>query len=429
MRTPSTDLLAELEVRGLVQDATDRDALGKRLTEGGVTVYAGFDPTADSLHVGNLLGLLVLRRFEDAGHRPLALAGGATGMIGDPGGRSEERNLLDADTLAANLVAIKAQIGRFLDVGDGPRDARLLDNLTWTEPLGVLEFLRDVGKYVTVNQMVAKESVKARLASDNGISFTEFSYMLLQANDYLWLAEHEGCELQVGGSDQWGNITAGIDLIRRRTGRSAHGLTWPLLARSDGVKMGKSQSGALWLSAERTSPYAFFQWWMHVPDLDVERFLLGFTLLPVEECRAIVAQHRADPARRTGQRHLAREVTGLVHGDQQAAAAEAASVVLFGGSVLEADPTTLATVAGEIPNMVVTSAQLAAGIDMAEVLVVTGLARSRSEARRTIQQGGASVNDERAPVGRTLVPADLLTGGYTLVRKGKRDFAMLMTAR
>lgn len=409
-----------------MQDATDRADLARRLSDSAVTLYAGFDPTADSLHVGHLLGLLVLRRFQDAGHRPVALAGGATGMIGDPGGRSEERNLLDADTLAANLAAIKAQIGRFLALGDGPGDGRLMDNLIWTEPLGVLEFLRDVGKYVTVNQMVAKESVRARLDSEHGISFTEFSYMLLQANDYLWLAEHEGCELQVGGSDQWGNITSGIDLIRRRTGRSVHGLTWPLVARSDGVKMGKSQSGALWLSAERTSPYAFFQWWMQVPDGDVERFLLGFTLLPVEECRAIAARHRADPASRTGQRRLAREVTGLVHGDQLAAAAEGASAVLFGGSVLDADQATLAAVAGEIPNLVMTSADLAGGIDLAEVMVATGLAASRSDARRTIQQGGASVNDERAQKGRTLGPADLLATGYTLVRKGKRDFAMVV---
>ncbi len=426
VNTTSTGLLEELEERGLVQDATDRAALAERLSDRAVTLYAGFDPTADSLHVGHLLGLLVLRRFQDAGHRPVALAGGATGMIGDPGGRSEERNLLDPATLAANVAAIRAQIGRFLALGEGPGDARLLDNLTWTEPLGVLEFLRDVGKHVTVNQMVAKESVRARLDSENGISFTEFSYMLLQANDYLWLAEHEGCELQVGGSDQWGNITAGIDLIRRRTGRSVHGLTWPLVARSDGVKMGKSQSGALWLSAERTSPYAFFQWWMQVPDGDVERFLLGFTLLPVEECRAVAAWHRSDPARRTGQCRLAREVTGLVHGDQLAAAAEGASAVLFGGSVLDADQATLAAVAGEIPNMVVNSADLAAGIDLAEALLATGLAASRSDARRTIQQGGASVNDERAPAGRMLGPADVLATRYTLLRKGKRDFAMVV---
>jgi tyrosyl-tRNA synthetase len=417
------DLLADLDARGLVQDTTDREALAARLAQGPVTLYLGFDPTADSLHVGNLLGLVTLRRFQDAGHRTIALAGGATGMIGDPSGRSDERNLLDADTLAANLASIKEQIGRFISFGDG---GALVDNQTWTAPIGILEFLRDVGKHVTVNQMVAKESVKARMAGDAGISYTEFSYMLLQANDFWWLNEHEGCELQVGGSDQWGNITAGIDLIRRRSGRSAHGLTWPLVARSDGVKMGKSQSGAVWLSAARTSPYQFFQWWMQIPDADVERFLLGFTLLPVDEARSVAAAHAEDPARRDGQRRLAREVTSLVHGPEQARAAEAASSVLFGGSVESVDAATLDAVAGEVPVLQVRGADLGSGLDLVDALVGAGLATSKGDARRTLEQGGASVNGVKAEPGRELGAADLLAERYVLLRKGKRSYAMVV---
>ncbi len=429
MNAAATDLLADLEARDLVHDSTDRSALGERLHAGPVTLYAGFDPTADSLHVGNLLGLVALRRFQQAGHRPLVLAGGATGMIGDPSGRSDERNLLDVETLAANVAAIKEQIGRFVDLGDGPDDARLVDNLTWTGPMRLLDFLRDVGKHATVNQMVAKESVRARLAGESGISYTEFSYMLLQANDYWWLNQHEGCELQVGGSDQWGNITAGVDLIRRRSGVAVHGLTWPLVARSDGVKMGKSQSGALWLSAQRTSPYAFFQWWMRVPDDDVERFLLGFTLLAVEECRAIAAEHLREPGLRRGQRRLAQEVTTLVHGAEVAAAAEAASAVLFGGSVDDADPAAMAVVAGEVPNLCIGTERLSEGIDLVDALVEIGLAATKGEARRAIQQGGASVNGERAGEGRAIEPSDVLAGGYVLVRKGKRNYGVVVVDR
>ena len=422
----AADLLTDLEARGLIRDSTDRRELADRLAEGPVTLYAGFDPTADSFHVGNLWGLLFLRRCQDAGHRILAVAGGATGMIGDPSGRSDERNLLDESTLTTNLAAIKEQMGRFVRLGDGPLDSRLLDNRTWTEPMGILDFLRQVGKHVTVNQMVAKESVRTRLGSEQGISYTEFSYMLLQANDYWWLNQHEDCQLQVGGSDQWGNITAGIDLIRRKTGRAVHGLTWPLVARSDGVKMGKSQSGALWLSAAKTSPYAFFQWWMQLPDADVEPFLLGFTLLPVAQCRAIAASHHEQPARRDGQRRLAREVTTLVHGPEVAAAVEAASAVLFGGSVADVEARTLQAIAGEVPTVAVTAAQMSDGLELVEVLLGTGLVASKGEARRTIDQGGASVNDERAAVGRQLGEADLLAGRWVLVRRGKRHHAMVV---
>ncbi|MGC1570049.1 MAG: tyrosine--tRNA ligase, partial [Trebonia sp.] len=312
------DLLADLEARGLVQDSTDRDALRARINEGPVGLYYGCDPSADSLHVGNLIGLIVLRRFADAGHNAIALAGGATGMIGDPGGRSRERNLLDAATLARNNERIAGQIERISRV-------RLVDNLDWTGPVTLLDFLRDVGKHANVNQMISRESVKARLESENGISFTEFSYQLLQANDYWHLFTTHGVELQIGGSDQWGNLLAGVDLIRRADGGHVHAFTWPLVLRSDGKKFGKSEEGAVWLAADRTSPYQFFQYWMNVPDADVERFLLQLTLLPVEEAQAVAAAHLQAPNKRDGQRRLAREVTTLVHGPAATAAAEEAS--------------------------------------------------------------------------------------------------------
>jgi len=319
------DILDDLAARGLLHDSTDLDQLRTRLGSGPVTVYAGFDPTADSLHVGNLVPLLLLRRFQLAGHRPVALAGGATGMIGDPGGRSSERNLLDAATLDTNLAAIVGQLERLLDFTSGPTSARLVDNREWTEPIGVLEFLRDVGKHVTVNAMLAKESVRSRVESEAGISYTEFSYMLLQANDYRHLHETLDVELQVGGSDQWGNITAGIDLIRRTTGTHVHGLTVPLVTRADGQKFGKSADGAVWLSAERTTPYAFFQYFVNVDDRDVERFLLQLTLLGVDEIASVMSEHVADPGRRAAQRRLAQEVTALVHGAEIAAQAASAS--------------------------------------------------------------------------------------------------------
>ncbi|MDH3755469.1 MAG: tyrosine--tRNA ligase, partial [Acidimicrobiia bacterium] len=302
-------ILDDLDARGLVHDTTDRESLAAALASP-VALYHGIDPTADSLHVGNFVGVLVLRRFQDAGHRPLVLVGGATGMVGDPSGRSDERSLLDEQTLAANVAAIRGQLERFLDFSR----ADLVDNHEWTAPLTLIEFLRDVGKHATVNQMIAKDSVRSRMESEQGISFTEFSYMLLQANDYQWLHEHRDVSLQIGGSDQWGNITAGIDLIRRRSGGTAHGLTWPLVTRSDGTKFGKSAGENIWLSAERTSPYRFFQYWMQTDDRDIERFLLQLTLLPVSEVAEIVATHERSPDLRSAQRRLAEELTMLVHG-------------------------------------------------------------------------------------------------------------------
>src|SRR3984957_5806520 len=335
------DLLADLEARGLIQDSTDRDALRARINAGPVGVYYGCDPSNDSLQVGNLIGLLVLRKFADAGHHAVALAGGATGMIGDPGGKSSERNLLDAVTLKRNYERIADQLRQIAGV-------TLVNNLDWTGSLTLLDFLRDVGKHASVNQMIARESVKARLESEHGISFTEFSYQLLQANDYLHLSRNHAVEIQIGGSDQWGNLLAGVDLIRRADGRHVHAFTWPLLLRADGKKFGKSEDGAVWLAADRTSPYQFFQYWMNVADADLERFLLQLTLLPVAECLEIAAAHAQSPYKRDGQRRLAQEITRLVHGPEATEAAQEASAILFGGSPAGASVQALEFLATEV---------------------------------------------------------------------------------
>jgi len=417
-------LLADLDARGLLHDTTDRAALEARLSAGPIGVYVGFDPTADSLHAGNLLGQVMLRRFQLAGHRPVVLAGGATGMVGDPGGRSEERNLLDRETLAHNVACVKKQLERILDF-DGPSAARLVDNADWTAPMSALDFLRDVGKHFTVNQMVAKESVRARMESEHGISYTEFSYMLLQANDFRHLCEHDGVEMQMGGSDQWGNITAGIELIRRRTGKHAFGLTWPLLTRSDGAKMGKSVHGALWLDPDKTSPYQFRQYWIQLPDDDVERFLSQLTLRSIDEVAAIVAEHRAAPEKRIGQRALATDVTALVHGaDAERAAAEAADV-LFGGDPTRASRAALDAVAREVPSTTMSRAQLG---DLVAVLTATQLAQSNSDARRTLGQKGFRANGQTIADDTDLSTVSLLAGEYLLLRRGKTQHHLVRVA-
>jgi tyrosyl-tRNA synthetase len=337
-------------------------------------------------------------------------------MIGDPGGRSKERNLLDAETLARNTKRIADQLERVSRVP-------LVNNLGWTGQLTLLDFLRDIGKHASVNQMIARESVKARLESENGISFTEFSYQLLQANDYLHLSRHHQVEIQIGGSDQWGNLLAGVDLIRKADGKHVHAFTWPLLLRSDGKKFSKSEGDTVWLAADRTSPYQFFQYWMNVPDADIERFLLQLTLLPVEECVAIAAAHAEAPHARAGQRRLAREITTVVHGAEATAAAEEASAILFGGSPAGASAQALEFLATEVPTSPFT-----AGVTLAAVLAATPLASSLSDARRTISQGAASVNGEPVPQDRPLTEADLLYNRWLLLRKGKRNYHLLDAA-
>jgi tyrosyl-tRNA synthetase len=414
------DLLADLDARGLLHDSTDRDALAARLAEGPITVYYGCDPTADSLHHGNLIGLVMLRRFQDAGHTAIALAGGATGMVGDPSGRSEERNLLDDATLDHNVAAIKEQISRIVDVA-GDR-GRLVDNRDWTQPVSLLEFLRDVGKHATVNQMLARESVKVRLESEQGISFTEFSYMLLQANDYLWLHDHLGCELQLGGSDQFGNILSGVDLIRRKRQRAVHAMAWPLLTAADGTKLGKSSGARLWLDPAKTSPYQFHQHWMQLDDRLLDEQLKFFSLRPINELDELLVAHAAAPERRIGQRALADEVTALVHGEEASRAAAEAADLLFGGDPLEASVPALQTLAAEVPS---SSLQRPALGDTVDVLTTTGLASSKSDARRQLQQGGVRANGIAVGPDQGLDEVPLLHDRYLLLRKGKRTFHLV----
>jgi tyrosyl-tRNA synthetase len=420
----ATGLLDDLGARGLLHDSTDRAALAERLDAGPITVYGGFDPTADSLHIGSLVPLLLLLRFQRAGHRPIVLAGGATGMIGDPSGRSDERNLQDDATLDRHLAGIVPQLRQFLDFDTAGNAAELVDNRTWTSPVTLLEFLRDVGKHVTVNQMLAKESVRQRVQSDQGISFTEFSYMLLQANDFRWLHEHRGCELQVGGSDQWGNITAGIDLIRRTAGATVHGLTVPLVTRADGQKFGKSAEGAVWLSASRTSPYAFYQYFVNVDDRDVRRFLLQMTLLSVDEVEAVVEAHEQAPERRLGQRRLAAEVTELVHGAAGRAEAEQASQG-FTRPVTELSADELAGLAGEIPTSRLARGEVV-GHDLVTLLGTVGLASSKGDARRTMANGGIYLNDVAVAEDRPLADTDLLHDRFAMLRKGKKRRHLLV---
>ncbi|MFP3907478.1 MAG: tyrosine--tRNA ligase [Acidimicrobiales bacterium] len=421
-------ILDDLVVRGLIHDHTDLDLLRVRLDDGPITVYCGFDPSADSLHVGNLIGLLVMRRFQEAGHRPIVLAGGATGMIGDPGGRSEERNLLDDDTLARNLEGIVPQLKQFLAFGDGPADARLVDNRSWTVAMSVIEFLRDVGKHVSVNQMLAKESVRTRIESEAGISYTEFSYMLLQANDFVNLAELEGCEMQVGGSDQWGNISLGVDLVRRRLGRQAHALTWPLLTRPDGSKYGKSAAGEqMWLGAHRMSPYRFYQAWMQAEDSEMRKLLLQLTFLSPAEVDEVVSNHEQAPERRHAQRVLARQLTTVVHGEAEAAAAVEASEVLFGGAApSEVAEPTFSTLEQEVPSTRVDRERILDGVDLVELTAEIGLAKSRSEARTLLSQGGLSVNGDPAPPDGRIHGDHLLHQRFTLLRRGKRTYHLVV---
>jgi tyrosyl-tRNA synthetase len=411
------DLLADLEARGLIQDSTDRDALTRRLAEGPIKMYVGFDPTADSLHIGNLVGQITMRRFQLAGHQPFPLAGGATGMVGDPGGRSAERNLLDRETLASNVETIKQQLSMLLDFSPGPNQAVLVNNADWTEPMGVLDFLRDVGKLMTVNQMMAKESVRSRLDSEHGISFTEFSYMLLQGNDYRHLYSTYGVELQMGGSDQWGNILTGVDMIRRRDGVSVHAATWPLITKSDGTKFGKSAGGAVWLSAARTSPYQFRQFWIQSDDTDIGGYLLKYSMQSVDGIHALMSSHQADPGRRAAQRALADELTELLHGRAAADAAAAAAAVLFGGDPMVASPEALAVVAAEVPSGPLDDAWLT---DPIALLTGTGLATSNGEARRLLEQNSVRVNDVR--LARDSVIENLLHDRYLLIRKGKTSY-------
>ena len=421
---PTPGLFAQLQSRGLIHDSTDPTALAERLDASPIGVYVGFDPTADSLHVGHLLGQLTLRRFQMAGHKPFPLAGGATGMVGDPSGRSEERNLLDGDTLQHNVDSITKQLEKLLDFSAGSAQAQLVNNADWTTTITALDFLRDIGKHITINQMLAKDSVRSRLNSENGLSYTEFSYMLLQANDFRHLCQHHNVELQLGGSDQWGNITAGIDLIRKTLSRSAFGATWPLVTRSDGQKFGKTAEGAVWLDPARTSPYKFHQFWMHASDDDAMGHLPRFSLRELDDIHADIEQHRLAPEKRIAQRALANEMTSLVHGVDAANTVEAVAQVLFGSNPATASAQTFAMLSQEVPTHQVGLEQL---VDVVSLLVQCGVASSNSDARRTLTQKGFRANGVVIE-GESIADVDRLHGRFVLLRKGKSNYHLLVVS-
>ena len=414
------DLLDDLHARGLVHDTTDLAALNGRLSHGPIGLYIGFDPTADSLHVGHLVGQLFMRRFQLAGHRPFPLAGGATGMIGDPGGRSEERNLLDEDSLRHNVDRIKEQLRKLLDFEPGPYRATLVNNADWTGSISVLEFLRDVGKHFTVNQMTAKDSVRSRIESEHGISYTEFSYMLLQANDFRHLYETYQVELQAGASDQWGNIVAGVELIRRRLSAQAFAVTHPLMLKADGSKFGKSAGGSVWLAPERTSPYQFRQFWIQTDDAMVPTYVRMLSMQPLDSIEALLAQQVEAPERRIAQRALGDELTEMVHGAPAAAAAAEAATVLFGSDPTTASAAALAVVAGEVPSVALPAD--IEGVRVHELLIEAGVASSGGDVNRLLGQGAVRAGNRVLDVDGLLRASDLLNGHFLLLRKGKRDF-------
>ena len=420
-----SSLLNELSARGLLAQVSDRPALEEHLSTGPRTLYVGFDPTAPSLQVGNLVPLLVLRRAQLLGHRPIVVVGGATGLIGDPSGRPDERALQDVATIAEWVDAIRGQVERFIDVG-GAAGGRVVNNLDWTRNVGVLDFLRDVGKHFSVNAMTQRDSVRSRLARDgDGISYTEFSYMLLQAYDFLELARRYDCTVQLGGSDQWGNIVSGVDLVRRALRRQAYALTVPLVTRRDGAKFGKSAAGAVWLDAERTSPYAFYQFWMNAADADVGHFLRCFTLLPADAIEAAETAAQAQPEERGAQRLLAAEATRLVHGDAAVAAAERITAALFSGDVRGLRASELALLAQDG----MTTTTIAAGEGLLAALTRAGLAASNSAARRLVQSGGVRVNGVvETDAARRLDAASALHQRYHVVRRGRKHWHMLVLA-
>ncbi|GAB3059148.1 tyrosine--tRNA ligase [Sediminivirga luteola] len=420
-----TDVLGELKARGLLAQSTDEEALSQALAEGPVTFYIGFDPTAPSLHMGNLVQLIIARHLQRAGHRPLALVGGATGLIGDPR-MSGERTLNPQEVVEGWVEKIRSQIQRFLDF-EGPNGATLVNNYDWTSELSAIDFLRDVGKHFNVNTMLAKEAVAARLQSESGISFTEFAYQILQGNDYLELYRRHGCTLQTGGSDQWGNLTAGVSLVRKVEQAQVHALASPLVTKADGTKFGKTESGTVWLDPSMTSPYAFLQFWLNAADADAVKYLKIFSPRPVAEIEQIAEEFAAKPHERLAQRILAEDVTTLVHGAEPTAQAQAAAAALFGrGELRELDAATVDAAAAELPHVVVPRARLTEGMGLVEALLETGIVKSKGDARRAIREGGAYVNNTKeTEEERTLGENDLLAGTAVLLRRGKKTLGAL----
>ncbi len=410
---------------------TDDRHLPEWLNSGSRTLYVGFDPTASSLHVGSLLPLLTLRRFQRAGHRPIAVVGGATGMIGDPSGKSEERNLMSVETLRANVEGLQQQMRKFLDFDCGPQSALLVNNFDWMRGFSFLDFLRDIGKNFPVNVMLSKDSVKNRLErGDGGLSYTEFSYMLLQAYDFVYLFDQYGCQLQAGGSDQWGNITAGIDLARRMRGVQLYGITCPLLTKSDGTKMGKTEKGTVWLAADRTSPYAFYQYWINVADADAGTCLRMLTELNREEVESLDASRQAEPHLRQSQKRLAEELTKLVHDEVGLATARRATDMFFGAEIADLNDAQLVEIFADVPSKQLPRERLSGeGLPLIDALTEAGLAKSKGEARRTIQQGGAYVNNRRiTDLESRLTGTQLASETVMVLRSGKKNYALLRFA-
>jgi len=410
----------EFEWRGMISEKTE--GAREALAAGPVTAYIGFDPTASSLHVGSLLTVMGLARLQRFGHTPIAIVGGGTGMIGDPSGKSQERNLLSSEQVDQNVVGIRAQLERFLDFSATPNAARIVNNADWLGAIDVLTFLRDVGKHFSIGYMLQKESVSRRLESEDGISYTEFSYLVLQAYDFLHLFDREGCTMQMGGSDQWGNITAGTDLIRKVRGKKAHGLVWPLLKTSSGTKFGKTEAGTVWLDPERTSPFRFYQFWLNTDDRDVVSHLRLFTWLDRATIDAIETTVTEKPEAREAQRILARELTTMVHGTNELARAERASAVLYGGPLADASVEDLLMVFADVPAVTLPRSAFEEGLAATQLAVTAGIAASKGEAARLIKQGGISVNDRKLTDERGLITLDQALGGQLyVIRKGRRQ--------
>ena len=422
------NLYDEFQWRGMIHEATPE--LKQALAEEKLTAYIGFDPSAASLHVGSLLPVMGLARLQKLGHTPIAIAGGGTGLIGDPSGKTKERQLLTYEQVEENVAGIKAQLSRFLDFDASAHPARIVNNADWLGPISMMEFLRDVGKYFTVNNLLAKEAIKRRLETDEGISFTEFSYPLLQAYDYLVLFDTYGCTLQMGGSDQWGNIVAGIDLIRRLRGARAHGLVFPLVTTSSGVKFGKTEAGAVWLDPRLTSPYRFYQFWLNTDDRDAITYLKFFTWLSKEEIEALEGSVRTEPEQRKAQRELASHVTEMVHGETALAKALRASEVLFGKEISGLSVQEIMDIFADVPSTELERSKLDGdGFTLGDALVVAGLAPSKGEAKRLVQSGGVSVNNRRADDARKAISASEFIDDQVLVlRKGAKHYHLIRIA-
>lgn len=415
----------ELKWRGMLFDYVD--GIDSVLGEQKVTVYNGFDATADSLHVGHMVPLLALARLQRFGHHPIALAGGGTSMIGDPSGKSAERQLLSRETIEENVESIKQQLAHFLDFEVKTNPARVMNNANWLMELKLIEFLRDIGKHFTINYMLAKDSVKSRIDREEGISFTEFSYMLLQSYDFLYLNQNENCILQTGGSDQWGNITAGAELVRRMTGNSVYGMVYPLITKSDGTKFGKTESGSVWLKPERTSPYKFYQFWLNTDDKDVIKYLKFFTFLPKEVVDELESSVNERPEAREAQKRLAKEITGIVHGETALSRAEQATQVLFGGSLEGLSGTDIEEIFSDVQSTSLSRTSFEdEGKGILDLLIDSGVAKSKGEARRSIQEGGINLNNNRiSDVERVIRTNDLIENKYLILRKGRKNYHLI----